>query len=112
MARREVTQFFDDFDNSPLEDNEVNVVEFSVNGVDYVMELSEKNLQKFQSAVDPYIAVARRATRSSSNRKSSSNSSSNRNKRIREWALENNLDVSKRGRIASDIIEKFNQAHS
>ena len=112
MARREVTQFFDDFDNSPLEDNEVNVVEFSVNSVDYVMELSEKNLQKFQSAVDPYIAVARRAARSSSNRKSSSNSSSNRNKRIREWALENNLDVSKRGRIASDIIEKFNQAHS
>ncbi|WP_312098321.1 histone-like nucleoid-structuring protein Lsr2 [Corynebacterium dentalis] len=112
MARREVTQFFDDFDNSPLEDNEVNVVEFSVNGIDYVMELSEKNLQKFQSAVDPYIAVARRAARSSSNRKSSSNSSSNRNKRIREWALENNLDVSKRGRIASDIIEKFNQAHS
>ena len=112
MARREVTQFFDDLDNSPLEENEVNVVQFSVNGIDYVMELSEKNLQKFQSAVDPYIAVARRATRSSSNRKSNSNSSSNRNKRIREWALENNLDVSKRGRIASDIIEKFNQAHS
>lgn len=111
MARREVTQFFDDFDNTALSHDEVNIVEFAVNGIDYTMELSEKNLQKFQAAVDPYIAVARRTPRTAT-RKPNSNASLNRNKRIREWAQANNIEVSKRGRIASDVIEKFNQAHS
>ncbi|MBF4554352.1 histone-like nucleoid-structuring protein Lsr2 [Corynebacterium suicordis] len=110
MARREVTQFFDDLDNSPLSDDEVNVVEFSVNGVDYTMELSEKNLQKFQAAVEPYIAVARRNSRPAA-RKSGQNNS-NRNKRIRAWAEQKGLDVSKRGRISAEIVEQYNQAHA
>ena len=28
MARREITQFFDDLDNTPLNEDEVNVVDF------------------------------------------------------------------------------------
>ena len=35
MARREITQFFDDIDNSPLNEDEVIVIRFSVDGKDY-----------------------------------------------------------------------------
>lgn len=42
MARREVTQFFDDLDNTPLTADEVNVVEFSYKGSTYVLDLSEE----------------------------------------------------------------------
>lgn len=110
MARREVTQYFDDFDNSPLADDDVNVVDFSVNGADYIMELSTKNKQKFDEAVQPFVAVARRAQRTPG-RRSGTTSSAARNKRIREWAEKNNVEVSKRGRISSEVIEKFNRAH-
>lgn len=108
MARREVTQYFDDFDNSPLADDEVNVIDFSVNGVHYTMELSSKNKKKFDDAVAPFVEVARRT---SAARKPSPSASAARNRRIREWAEQHGVAVSKRGRIASDVIEKYNRAN-
>lgn len=112
MARREVTQYFDDLDDSPLADADVNVIDFSIGGVDYTMELGPKNKQKFEDAVAPFVSAARRLPKNASARKSSvSTNNAARNKRIREWAIDNNIAVSKRGRIASDVIEKFNEAN-
>ena len=59
MARREITQYFDDIDNSPLKDDEVNTIRFSVDGNHYVLDLSEKNAADFRSAVEPWISAAR-----------------------------------------------------
>ena len=98
MARREITQFFDDLDNAPLSEEEVNVVDFSVNGIDYTLDLSAKNRAAFEKALAPYIQVARRKT------------NPERNRMIREWARENNVAVSERGRISADVIEKFETA--
>ena len=50
MARREITQFFDDLDNAPLSEEEVNVVDFSVNGIDYTLDLSAKIRAAFETA--------------------------------------------------------------
>ncbi|WP_459612871.1 histone-like nucleoid-structuring protein Lsr2 [Corynebacterium urogenitale] len=112
MARQEVTQYFDDIDNSPLAEEEVQVVDFTIDGVEYTMDLGPKNKQVFDEVLAPYIKAARRVSKSSSRGKSSAGSSSAvRNKLIREWALNNGLEVSKRGRIAADVVEKFNKAH-
>lgn len=111
MARHEVTQYFDDIDNSPLADEDVNVVDFTIDGVDYTMELGPKNKKEFDDALAPYLAVARRVSKSSRGKAANSSSSAARNKLIREWAQSNNIEVSKRGRIAADVIQKFNKAH-
>ncbi|MBC2681470.1 histone-like nucleoid-structuring protein Lsr2 [Corynebacterium anserum] len=111
MARREVTQYFDDLDNSLLADGDVNIIDFSIGGVDYTMELGPENKRKFDDAIAPFIAVARRATKRASGRKSTASSgNAARNKRIREWAHENNIAVSERGRISADVVEQFNKA--
>ncbi|KLN37611.1 histone [Corynebacterium diphtheriae bv. gravis str. ISS 4746] len=46
MARREITQYFDDIDNTPLTEDQVHVVRFGVNGINYVLDLSADNAQK------------------------------------------------------------------
>ena len=34
------------------------------------------------------------------------------NRKVREWAAENGIDVSTRGRIAQDVYDAYNEAHS
>lgn len=55
MARREITQYFDDIDNTPLTEDQVHVVRFGVNGINYVLDLSADNAQKFEDALAPFI---------------------------------------------------------
>ncbi|MBC6794743.1 histone-like nucleoid-structuring protein Lsr2 [Corynebacterium macclintockiae] len=112
MARREITQFFDDLDDTPLAEDQVNVVDFSLNGVDYTLDLSAKNREAFDKALEPFIKVARRKTRAgvAGRRVASRSANPERNRMIREWARENNIEVSERGRISADVIEKFEKA--
>lgn len=65
MARREVIQFFDDLDNTPLTQEEVTIIKFAVNGTNYIIDLSEKNADKFHEALAPFIKAARKDTVSS-----------------------------------------------
>lgn len=53
MARREITQYFDDIDGTPLTDDQVNTVRFSVDGSDYVIDLSEDNATRFLELLAP-----------------------------------------------------------
>ncbi|MGV0383148.1 histone-like nucleoid-structuring protein Lsr2 [Corynebacterium sp. 22_2729] len=112
MARREITQFFDDLDDTPLSEDEVNVVDFSLNGIGYTLDLSAKNRDAFDKALAPFVQVARRKTRGGAAGRRTANRSANpeRNRMIREWARENNVEVSERGRISADVIEKFEKA--
>lgn len=115
MARREITQYYDDLDNTPLEDDEVNIIRFSVDGNHYVIDLSEKNAADFRAALEPWIAVAQpapapTAPQRGSNRQSAS--SAKRSRAIREWAREAGHAISDRGKIPNQIIELYNEAHA
>lgn len=114
MARREITQYFDDLDNTPLSEDQVNIVNFTVNGVDYTMDLSEENKRRFDDTMTKYIGVARRRGRATTRRTGSPNNSATaaRNRAIRAWANENNIPVSSRGRISSDVVEAYERANN
>lgn len=113
MARKEITQYFDDIDDSPLAPEEVNVVEFAVDGVNYTMDISSANREKFEQALAPYVAVARRATRSTNrSRTPQSTNTPERNRAIREWAQKNGIAISARGRISQKIVDKYDAANS
>jgi len=115
MARREITQYFDDLDNSPLEDSEVNIIHFSVDGSHYTLDLSEENAAAFRAALDPWIAVAQvaQAPQKSPARASSASTAAQRerSRAIREWARANGMDVSDRGKIAASVLEAYEKAH-
>lgn len=116
MARREITQFYDDLDNTPLGTEEVNVVEFSYAGTDYVVDLSEENALKLANALEPYLKVAtkvarNRAAKARSTAATSPKSDPSRNRRIREWARNNGHSVSARGQISHEVIAAYEEAN-
>lgn len=115
MARKEITQFFDDLDNTPLKADEVNVVEFSYKGSTYVLDLAEENAQKFADTIEPYIAAGTKVTRTRGRGRpagtTAAKSDSGRNRRIREWARDKGYSVSSRGQIARDVIDAYEAAN-
>jgi hypothetical protein len=89
-------------------------VEFGLDGVNYTIDLSDKNAGKLRKALDPYLAAASRVGRSAgtgriSARGAAAPSRTNRdqNQAIREWATKNGYEVSERGRIPASIVEAF-----
>lgn len=110
MAKQVITVLTDDLDGG----NADRTVEFALDGVNYTIDLSEKNAGKLRKVLDPYLAVASRIGRSGGNgrvasRAAAAPSRANRdqNQAIREWAGKNGYEVSERGRIPSTIVEAF-----
>ncbi|MDO5669271.1 MAG: Lsr2 family protein [Corynebacterium sp.] len=115
MARREITQYFDDLDNSPLKDDEVNIIRFSVDGNNYIIDLSEKNAAAFHKDLQPWVDAARKDTGATKTTRTSGPSAAakrERSRAIREWARSKNMEVSDRGKIAASIIEAYDAAHA
>jgi nucleoid-associated protein Lsr2 len=110
MAKQVITVFTDDLDGGDAD----RTIEFGVDGVNYTIDLSEKNAGKLRKALDPYLAVASRVGRTGTHgriasRAAAAPSRANRdqNQAIREWAAKNGYEVSERGRIPSSIVEAF-----
>ena len=114
--RKEITdvQLVDDIDGSPA----TTTIEFSVGGKNYIIDLSEQHAAEFNKALAPYIEHARRARRAPANKRKSRSSSEaarvkrQKNAKIRAWALENGVTVSKRGQLGQDTIAAYEAAHA
>ncbi|AKK07257.1 MAG: Lsr2 family protein [Corynebacterium sp.] len=108
MARREITQIFDDLDDSPLNENDAHVLRFSIDGSGYVMDVSTKNCEKFKDAIAPFIEKARPESISARR-----NSEQKYNpKDVREWAIARGYEVAVRGKLSRQIIDDYLAAHS
>lgn len=88
-------------------------VTFGLDGSSYEIDLSGKNAAKLRDALAPYIGAARKASgrgggrgRGRGRAPASSDTAA-----IRAWAKEQGLKVSDRGRIPSDVIEKYRASH-
>jgi len=110
MAKQVITVLTDDLDGSDAD----RTIEFGLDGVNYTIDLSDKNAGKLRKVLDPYLAVASRIGRTGANgriasRAAAAPSRTNReeNQAIREWASKNGFEVSERGRIPSSIVEAY-----
>jgi hypothetical protein len=117
-----VTLLTDDLDGSVAD----RTVEFGLDGINYTIDLAEKNVGKLRKALGPYIAAGTRVGRAGPRVGrggvptrglgrgrpvvSSARSSREQNQAIREWAAKNGHEVSERGRIPSAVVEAFHQA--
>lgn len=88
------------------------VVEFSFQGAGYEIDLSPANIKKFEKALEPWKAAARKAGRPAFKRTrvKSAQSSTDLNA-IREWARSKGHTVSDRGRISKGIVDEFHKNH-
>jgi hypothetical protein len=115
MAKQVITLLTDDLDGSKAD----RTVEFGLDGVNYTIDLSEKNAGKLRKALDGFIAAASRMGRSApevrsagrrGGAKGATRTDRDQNRAIREWAIKNGYDVSERGRIPAEVVRAY-QSH-
>lgn len=111
MARREITQYFDDFDKTPLNEEDLHIVRFGFEGTDYILDLSEDNAREFQRLLEPYINAARKVTTPRVPRRESVSTRGN-SRAIRQWAQDQGLKIANRGKIPHEIIDAYDKAHA
>ncbi|MEA5155458.1 Lsr2 family protein [Raineyella sp.] len=113
MARRTQIVLEDDVDQSPAEHE----VTFAFEGVSYEIDLNAEHYAELQEAVAPWISHARRvsgrrvvkrAGSASVGKESEGPSATD----IREWAREQGMEVSARGRVPANVRAAYEAAHS
>ena len=111
MAKQTTVTLVDDLDGSEADEQ----VEFAVDGKSYEIDLSAANSARLRDALAPFLSAARRT---SGRRRSSSTPAPARpttdreqNQAIREWAQQQGMKISERGRIPSNVLEAYHQSH-
>ncbi|MDX3771192.1 Lsr2 family protein (plasmid) [Streptomyces sp. NBC_01707] len=110
MAQKIVTVYTDDLTGA--ESEEVQTHTFSLDGVNYEIDLVSDNYDELFEALAPFIDKGRKIGRSVSagrSRKASTDGPSA--EKIRAWARENGHQVSDRGRVPATIREAYQKAH-
>ena len=117
MAQQTTVKFIDDLDGSEAS----GTFDFSLDGKQYQIDLSDDNAAKLRDALAPFVGAARRAGGRSSGRGRSqqrqvaedrpARASREETAAIRRWARENGHEVSERGRIPKSVIEAYQAAH-
>lgn len=114
MARKVYVQLVDDIDDKPIESGGEHIT-YSVNGVSYEIDLSDKNAKEFHRKLDYYIEhsakVGGKRTKKSAATTGGAKRDANQTKAIREWAKANGHNISSRGRIPADVERAFDEAH-
>ena len=114
MAQQTTVRFIDDLDGSDAS----GTFDFSLEGRNYQIDLSDENAAKLRDALAPYIGAARKAggraagvlPRQTVVAEKPARSSREETAAIREWARENGHQVSDRGRIPKSVIEAYQAA--
>ncbi|MDQ0808470.1 hypothetical protein QFZ63_000184 [Streptomyces sp. B3I7] len=110
MAQKIVTVYTDDLTGREFEDVQTHT--FSLDGVNYEIDLVSDNYDKLFEALAPFISNGRKVGRSQSpggSRKQNQDGPSA--EELRTWARENDYPVNDRGRVPTSIREAYAQAH-
>jgi hypothetical protein len=116
MAKEIITRLRDDIDGSEAS----RTVVFGWDGVQYELDLSNKNANAFGKLLEPYVTAARRTGGRQVRRTAAKAPAGKRTAKsatpdpalIREWAGQNGFTVSPRGRISAAVIEAYQGSNS
>lgn len=111
MATRTVILRVSDLSGEELGDAGTTIT-FSLGSDQYLIDLSDKEVSAFYDVLAPYTQAAtkiggRGVRKSGATAKPATDVDT---KAVRKWAEANGIEVSARGRIAADVIEKFKAA--
>jgi Lsr2 len=110
MARKVEVTLVDDLDGGQADET----VSFGLDGTRYEIDLSSANAKKLRNSMAKFVDAARkdkgaRQPARGGARKAAPSGPSTSD--VREWAKAQGYDVSERGRVANDLIVKFQEAH-
>jgi hypothetical protein len=111
VAQQVITKYTDDLDGSEASGS----LEFSLDGREYEIDLSDANAARLRDALAPFVAAARRSGGGGRGRqvspspkpRSSSGRSREETLEMRRWLRENGYQVSDRGRIPNESVQAY-----
>jgi len=106
VAQRVTVEMTDDIDGTEAAET----IAFRVDGTAYEIDLSNKNAAKMRQVFGRYTEHARKATggrRAGRPRRDRHLSSG-----VREWAKQQGIQVSERGRIPASVVSQYEKAHA
>lgn len=110
MAKETITIVRDDLDGS----EGASSYKFGWGNDQYEIDLSEKNAKELEDFLGRYIEKAAKVTARLPRQASTSSSKSSSNKeelqKIRQWAKDQGLEVSERGRVSQSIQDAYRAA--
>jgi hypothetical protein len=115
MAKETITHMTDDLDGSEA----VEEVTFALRGVEYQLDLNEKNVAALDKVFDNYIKNARKVpagrgtrpgTKGRAKGRSTGSAAQEDISAIRAWAAEAGHAVSSRGRISGTVRDAYKAA--
>lgn len=116
MAQKVQVLLLDDVDGSEAEET----ISFGLDGSSYEIDLNGEHAEELREALSEWTGHARRVggrsgsgnVRTISSRRPASTANAQVDaKAVRAWAAEQGIEVSDRGRIPSDIIDKYKNRH-
>lgn len=113
MAQKVVVSLVDDLDGGAAEET----VAFGLDGKNYEIDLSSANAGKLREAVATFVAAARRpggsgrGSRRSARATSAGSADREQSQAVRDWAREQGMKVSGRGRISAEVQQAYAEAH-
>jgi hypothetical protein len=110
MAQKVLVTLEDDLSGGPAEET----IKFMLDDVQYEIDLNASHAADLRVALEPFVESARRVRGSNAvKRRTSATSETDRARRdaVRDWALDQGLEVAKRGRIAASVYEAYDREH-
>jgi hypothetical protein len=109
MAQKVEVLLLDDLDGSQADET----VSFGIDGGQYEIDLSAEHASDLRSSLEAFVAAARktggrRQSRGSGRKGRGPGEPSSHE--VREWAKEQGIQVSERGRIPAEVYVRFQEA--
>lgn len=110
MAQRVVVELTSDLSGTAADET----VSFSVDGVAYEIDLTTEEAGKMRSEIEPFVSRARKVGRQGTSVKRTRGTGGGDldAAAVRAWAATNGVEVSGRGRISRDVLEKYRAAQN
>ena len=109
MAQKVNIVLVDDLDGTEAAET----VSFVLDGTTYEIDLNDANAASLREALSGYVGHARKVTGGArrGRKAAASSSTSSNTKDVREWAKDQGMEVSERGRISADVQQAYDAAH-
>jgi hypothetical protein len=111
MAQKVVVELTDDLDGGKAAET----VRFGLDGRAYDIDLSARNARALRKVLAPYVESGRKVSAGRTGRgrgrsAAGAGRAASNAQEVREWARSQGIEVADRGRIPSDLAEKFQAA--
>src|SRR4051812_38930616 len=106
MAKQVIQRLVDDIDGSQASET----VAFDVDGHSYQIDLNDHHAMELRATLEPFLGVARRVRRQPGPTRSAARGvrgDKDRNTAIRQWALDEGIQLPARGRIAGAVLAAY-----